>query len=33
VAHHRGPQEAQQAYATVLAGRGDPRLGHILSLA
>jgi hypothetical protein len=33
VAHHRGPQEVQQAYATVLAGRGDPRLGHILSLA
>jgi len=33
VQHHRGPQEAQQAYATVLAGRGDPRLGHMLSLA
>jgi hypothetical protein len=33
VQHHRGPQAVQQAYATVLAGRGDPRLGHILSLA
>ncbi|MGZ5194165.1 MAG: DUF2855 family protein [Ramlibacter sp.] len=33
VQQHRGPQEVQQAYATVLAGRGDPRLGHILSLA
>jgi len=33
VQHHRGPQEVQQAYATVLAGRGDPKLGHILSLA
>ena len=33
VEHHRGPQEVQQAYATVLAGRGDPKLGHILSLA
>jgi hypothetical protein len=33
VQQHRGPQEIQQAYAAVLAGRGDPRLGHILSLA
>jgi hypothetical protein len=33
VEHHQGPQQAQQAYAQVLAGRGDPRVGHILSLA
>jgi len=33
VQHHRGTQEVQQAYAQVLAGRGDPRAGHILSLA
>jgi hypothetical protein len=33
VQRHSGPREVQQAYATVLAGRGDPRLGHILSLA
>jgi hypothetical protein len=33
VAHHRGPQAVQSAYAQVLAGRGDPRQGHILSLA
>ncbi len=33
VQHHRGSQEVQQAYAQVLAGRGDPRIGHILSLA
>jgi len=33
VAHHRGPQAVQAAYAQVLAGRGDPRQGHILSLA
>lgn len=32
VQQHRGPQEVQAAYATVLAGRGDPRLGHMLSL-
>ena len=29
---HRGRQAAQAAYAQVLAGRGDPRAGHILSL-
>jgi hypothetical protein len=33
VAHHTGPQAVQSAYAQVLAGRGDPRHGHILSLA
>jgi hypothetical protein len=33
VQHHRGREEVQQAYALVLAGRGDPRVGHILSLA
>jgi hypothetical protein len=33
VQQHSGPQEVQQAYAAVLAGRGDPRLGHILTLA
>ncbi|AMO22908.1 DUF2855 family protein [Ramlibacter solisilvae] len=32
VAHHRGPEAVQAAYAQVLAGRGDPRQGHILSL-
>jgi hypothetical protein len=32
VQHHRGAREAEQAYAQVLAGRGDPRVGHILSL-
>jgi hypothetical protein len=30
--HHTGPQAVQAAYAQVLAGRGDPRLGHMLSL-
>ena len=29
---HQGPQAAQAAYAQVLAGGGDPRLGHLLSL-
>ncbi len=33
VQHHNGPQAVQAAYAQVLAGRGDPRVGHILSLA
>ena len=33
VEHHHGTQAVQQAYAQVLAGRGDPRMGHILSLA
>ncbi len=29
---HSGPQAVQAAYATVLAGQGDARLGHMLSL-
>ena len=29
---HNGPAAVQDAYAHVLAGRGDPRVGHILSL-
>ena len=29
---HRGADAVTQAYAQVLAGRGDPRLGHMLSL-
>jgi hypothetical protein len=33
VKHHRGPQAVSAAYSEVLAGRGDPRLGHMLSLA
>ncbi len=33
VQHHYGPQAVQAAYAQVLAGHGDPRVGHILSLA
>jgi hypothetical protein len=32
VQHHKGAQEVQRAYAQVLAGRGDPRVGHMLSL-
>ena len=33
VQHHSGADAVQAAYAQVLAGRGDPRLGHMLSLA
>ena len=33
VAHHDGPAAVQAAYAEVLAGKGDPRIGHILSLS
>jgi uncharacterized protein DUF2855 len=33
VEHHDGPAAVQAAYAQVLAGRGDPRVGHILSLS
>ncbi|MDR3451641.1 MAG: DUF2855 family protein [Rhodoferax sp.] len=33
VAQHRGPEAVQAAYAQVLAGRGDPRVGHMLSLS
>ncbi|HQY75465.1 MAG TPA: DUF2855 family protein [Rhodoferax sp.] len=32
VQHHDGAQAVQSAYQTVLAGRGDPRMGHMLSL-
>ncbi|RZI92349.1 MAG: DUF2855 family protein [Variovorax sp.] len=31
--HHDGPEAVQAAYAAVLAGKGDPRTGHILSLS
>jgi hypothetical protein len=30
--HHAGAAAVQAAYAAVLAGRGDPRVGHILTL-
>ena len=30
--HHHGGEAVQAAYAQVLAGKGDPRTGHILSL-
>jgi len=33
VQRHTGAGEVERAYAQVLAGRGDPRTGHILSLA
>jgi Protein of unknown function (DUF2855) len=33
VQHHAGPAAAQAAHALVLGGRGDPRIGHMLSLA
>ena len=32
VQHHDGAAAVQAAYALVLGGRGDPRLGHMLSL-
>jgi hypothetical protein len=32
VEHHAGPQAVLAAYLQVLGGRGDPRLGHMLSL-
>lgn len=32
VQHHEGPAAVEAAYREVLAGRGDPRVGHILSL-
>ncbi|MEJ7687037.1 MAG: DUF2855 family protein [Variovorax sp.] len=31
--HHAGGEAVQRAYADVLAGKGDPRIGHILSLS
>ena len=30
--HHRGAEAAQAAYREVLGGRGDPRVGHMVSL-
>ena len=32
VAQHQGPNAVQAAYQQVLAGKGDPRVGHMLSL-
>ena len=32
VEHHQGAAAAQQAYAQVLAGSGDPRVGHMVAL-
>ena len=32
VQHHQGPEAVQRAYALVLAGQGDARDGHMLSL-
>src|SRR6185312_429251 len=32
VTQHRGPDAVQAAYAQVLAGGGDPRMGHMLSM-
>jgi len=32
VEHHRGTEAVQAAYRQVLGGKGDPRVGHILSL-
>ncbi|TAL66277.1 MAG: DUF2855 family protein, partial [Burkholderiaceae bacterium] len=32
VAQHRGPDAVQAAYAQLLAGGGDPRVGHMLSM-
>jgi hypothetical protein len=33
VEQHNGPTAVQAAYQQVLGGKGDPRLGHMLSLA
>ena len=33
VMEHNGPDAVRRAYAEVLGGRGDPRVGHMLSLA
>jgi hypothetical protein len=30
VQSHRGPEAVAAAYAMVLGGQGDPRLGHML---
>jgi hypothetical protein len=32
VEHHAGPAAVQAVYQQVLGGKGDPRLGHMLSL-
>jgi hypothetical protein len=32
VRHHTGPEAVQAAYTAILAGEGNPRSGHILSL-
>ena len=32
VRHHHGPAAVEAAYQQVLAGQGDPRVGHILAL-
>jgi hypothetical protein len=32
VEHHQGQAAVQAAYAQVLGGKGDPRVGHMLSL-
>jgi hypothetical protein len=32
VQHHHGAQAAQAAYTQVLAGMGDARAGHMLSM-
>ncbi len=32
VQHHHGPEATQAAYALVLGGRADPRVGHIVTL-
>jgi hypothetical protein len=31
--YQKGPQATSQVYAQVLAGKGDPRMGHMLSLS
>ncbi len=33
VQQHSGPDAVQQVHATVLGGQGDPRVGHMLTLA
>jgi hypothetical protein len=32
VTHHTGPVAVQDAYQLGLGGKGDPRLGHVLTL-
>jgi hypothetical protein len=32
VAHHSGASAVTAAYADVLKGQGDPRVGHILTI-